>query len=492
MIFVIAYILSEGERFKLNIKKRNKKEINVWYALLTLSIMIVAMLFTVVKLQQAPHIPLLIGTTVAIIVTMFHGYEWEEVEEMMYKGIKHALPAVVIIMLVGLIIGAWIGSGVVAAMIYYGLKLISPTYFLAVVVVICGIVSLAIGSSWSTMATVGVASMGIGISMGLSPGMVAGAVISGAYFGDKMSPLSDTTNLASGLTNVDLFDHIKHMFYTTIPGLVISLIAFFVLGQMYGSDHLNRGRIDSIMNAIDDSFFITPWLLVVPLIVIIAVALKVPAIPAIVLGVVLGFFTQIFVQGDSLATAVQSLQTGYVLESGNKTIDELFNRGGLESMFYTISLTLVAMTFGGLLEYSGMLKALISVILKFAKNTGTLIASVIISCFGTNLSCSEQYISIIVPSRMYVSTFIDKGLHPKNLSRALEDGGTLTSVFVPWNTCGVFILTTLNVHVIEYAPFAILNYVVPIISIIYGFIGFKIIQLSKEEKVYFQQQQAME
>ncbi|GGA91459.1 Na+/H+ antiporter NhaC [Staphylococcus muscae] len=476
----------------MNIKKRNKKEINVWYALLTLSIMIVAMLFTVVKLQQAPHIPLLIGTTVAIIVTMFHDYEWEEVEEMMYKGIKHALPAVVIIMLVGLIIGAWIGSGVVAAMIYYGLKLISPTYFLAVVVVICGIVSLAIGSSWSTMATVGVASMGIGISMGLSPGMVAGAVISGAYFGDKMSPLSDTTNLASGLTNVDLFDHIKHMFYTTIPGLVISLIAFFVLGQMYGSDHLNRGRIDSIMNAIDDSFFITPWLLVVPLIVIIAVALKVPAIPAIVLGVVLGFFTQIFVQGDSLATAVQSLQTGYVLESGNKTIDELFNRGGLESMFYTISLTLVAMTFGGLLEYSGMLKALISVILKFAKNTGTLIASVIISCFGTNLSCSEQYISIIVPSRMYVSTFIDKGLHPKNLSRALEDGGTLTSVFVPWNTCGVFILTTLNVHVIEYAPFAILNYVVPIISIIYGFIGFKIIQLSKEEKVYFQQQQAME
>ncbi|KIX89841.1 sodium:proton antiporter [Staphylococcus microti] len=476
----------------MNIKKREKKEINVWYALLTLGIMIAAMLFTVVKLQQAPHIPLLIGTSVAIIITMCHGYEWDEVEDMMYKGIKHALPAVVIIMLVGLIIGAWIGSGVVAAMIFYGLKLISPTYFLAVVVIICGIVALAIGSSWSTMATVGVASMGIGISMGLSPGMVAGAVISGAYFGDKMSPLSDTTNLASGLTNVDLFDHIKHMFYTTIPGLVISLIAFFILGQMYGSDHLNQGRINSIMNAINDAFFITPWLLLVPLIVIIAVAMKVPAIPAIVLGIVLGFFTQIFVQGDSLATAVQSLQTGYVLESGNKTIDELFNRGGLESMFYTISLTLVAMTFGGLLEYSGMLKALISVVLKFAKNTGSLIASVIISCFGTNLSCSEQYISIIVPSRMYVSTFIDKGLHPKNLSRALEDGGTLTSVFVPWNTCGVFILTTLNVHVIEYAPFAILNYIVPIISIIYGFIGFKIIKLTQEEKVYFEQQNAMQ
>lgn len=476
----------------MNNSKRQKKEINVWYALLTLAVMIGTMLYTVVKLQQAPHIPLLIGTSVAIIITLCHGYKWDEVEEMMYKGIRHALPAVVIIMLVGLIIGAWIGSGVVAAMIYYGLKLISPTYFLSVVVIICGIVALAIGSSWSTMATVGVASMGIGISMGLSPGMVAGAVISGAYFGDKMSPLSDTTNLASGLTNVDLFEHIRHMFFTTIPGLIISLIVFFILGQMYGSDHLNQSRIDSIMNAIDQSFIITPWLLLVPLIVIVIVALKVPAIPAIVIGIVLGFLTQIFFQGDTLLEAVKALQTGYKLESGNKIIDELFNRGGLESMFYTISLTLVAMTFGGLLEYSGMLKAMINIVLRVAKNTGSLIASVIVSCIGTNVTCSEQYISIIVPARMYVSTFIDHDLHPKNLSRALEDGGTLTSVFVPWNTCGVFIASTLSVSVSQYAPFAILNFVVPIISLIYGYTGFKVIKLSQSEKQYFKQQEALD
>ncbi|MBH9581353.1 Na+/H+ antiporter NhaC [Staphylococcus felis] len=476
----------------MNKSKRQKKEVNVWYALLTLAVMIGTMLYTVVKLQQAPHIPLLIGTSVAIIITLCHGYKWDEVEEMMYKGIRHALPAVVIIMLVGLIIGAWIGSGVVAAMIYYGLKLISPTYFLSVVVIICGIVALAIGSSWSTMATVGVASMGIGISMGLSPGMVAGAVISGAYFGDKMSPLSDTTNLASGLTNVDLFEHIRHMFFTTIPGLIISLIVFFILGQMYGSDHLNQSRIDSIMNAIDQSFIITPWLLLVPLIVIVIVALKVPAIPAIVIGIVLGFLTQIFFQGDTLLEAVKALQTGYKLESGNKIIDELFNRGGLESMFYTISLTLVAMTFGGLLEYSGMLKAMINIVLRVAKNTGSLIASVIVSCIGTNVTCSEQYISIIVPARMYVSTFIDHDLHPKNLSRALEDGGTLTSVFVPWNTCGVFIASTLSVSVSQYAPFAILNFVVPIISLIYGYTGFKVIKLSQSEKQYFKQQEALD
>ncbi|WP_440857849.1 Na+/H+ antiporter NhaC [Staphylococcus shinii] len=443
--------------------------------------MITAMLFTVAVLEKEPHIPLLIGTAVAILITMLHGYEFNEVEEMMYKGIRHALPAIVIIILVGLVIGSWIGSGVVATMIYYGLQLIDPRYFLAVVIILCGIVALAIGSSWSTMATVGVASMGIGISMGISPGMVAGAVICGSYFGDKMSPLSDTTNLASGLTGVNLFEHIKHMFYTTIPALVISLIAFFFIGQRFGGRNFDANNIKDILATIQDNFLITPWLLLIPIIVIALVVVKVPAIPAICVGIILGFFAQIFLQDGSITEALTALQTGYTIDSGNKLVDELFNRGGLESMFYTISLTLVAMTFGGVLEYSGMLTALIAVILKVAKSTGSLIASVIVSCIGTNLTCSEQYISIIVPSRMYINTFKDKKLHPKNLSRALEDGGTLTSVFVPWNTCGVFIASTLGVSVIEYAPFAILNYTVPIISIIFGYIGFKIIGLDESD-----------
>ncbi|OEK84459.1 sodium:proton antiporter [Staphylococcus shinii] len=443
--------------------------------------MITAMLFTVAVLEKEPHIPLLIGTAVAILITMLHGYEFSEVEEMMYKGIRHALPAIVIIILVGLVIGSWIGSGVVATMIYYGLQLIDPRYFLAVVIILCGIVALAIGSSWSTMATVGVASMGIGISMGISPGMVAGAVICGSYFGDKMSPLSDTTNLASGLTGVNLFEHIKHMFYTTIPALVISLIAFFFIGQRFGGRNFDANNIKDILATMQDNFLITPWLLLIPIIVIALVVVKVPAIPAICVGIILGFFAQIFLQDGTITEALTALQTGYTIDSGNKLVDELFNRGGLESMFYTISLTLVAMTFGGVLEYSGMLTALIAVILKVAKSTGSLIASVIVSCIGTNLTCSEQYISIIVPSRMYINTFKDKKLHPKNLSRALEDGGTLTSVFVPWNTCGVFIASTLGVSVIEYAPFAILNYTVPIISIIFGYIGFKIIGLDESD-----------
>lgn len=462
-------------------KHKVKKPLGFVSAIVTLVTMIAAMLFTVAVLEKEPHIPLLIGTAVAILITMLHGYEFSEVEEMMYKGIRHALPAIVIIILVGLVIGSWIGSGVVATMIYYGLQLIDPRYFLAVVIILCGIVALAIGSSWSTMATVGVASMGIGISMGISPGMVAGAVICGSYFGDKMSPLSDTTNLASGLTGVDLFAHIKHMFYTTMPALVISLIAFFFIGQRFGGRNFDAKNIKDILATMQDNFLITPWLLLIPIIVIALVVVKVPAIPAICVGIILGFFAQVFLQGGSITEALTALQTGYTIDSGNKLVDELFNRGGLESMFYTISLTLVAMTFGGVLEYSGMLTALIAVILKVAKSTGSLIASVIVSCIGTNFTCSEQYISIIVPSRMYINTFKDKKLHPKNLSRALEDGGTLTSVFVPWNTCGVFIASTLGVSVVEYAPFAILNYTVPIISIIFGYIGFKIIGLDESE-----------
>ncbi|WP_432724879.1 Na+/H+ antiporter NhaC [Staphylococcus equorum] len=462
-------------------KIRTKKELGLTSALITLIIMITSMLLTVAVLEKEPHIPLMIGTAVAIIITMFHGYAFSEVEEMMYKGIRHALPAIVIIILVGLVIGSWIGSGVVATMIYYGLQLIDPRYFLVVVIVLCGVVALAIGSSWSTMATVGVASMGIGLSMGISPGMVAGAVICGAYFGDKMSPLSDTTNLASGLSGVNLFEHIQHMFFTTIPALVISLVVFFFIGIRFGDKNFDTKNIDEILTTMQDSFVITPWLLIVPLAVIALVVVKVPAIPAICVGIILGFFAQLFIQGDSIVDGLTALQTGYTIESGNELVDELFNRGGLESMFYTISLTLVAMTFGGVLEYSGMLTALISVILKFAKSTGSLIASVIVSCIGTNFTCSEQYISIIVPSRMYAGAFKKKNLHAKNLSRALEDGGTLTSVFVPWNTCGVFIASTLGVSVIEYAPYAILNYTVPVISIIFGYIGFKIIGLSKEE-----------
>lgn len=462
--------------------QQNERKIGFWMALLPLVVMIVVMIFTVVKLEQGPHIPLIIGTSTAAIVAWRAGFTWKEIEEMMYKGIRLALPAVVIIILVGLTIGAWMGGGIVATMIYYGLQIITPAWFLVTICLICSIVSLAIGSSWSTMGTIGVAGMGIGLSMGIPAGMIAGAIISGAYFGDKMSPLSDTTNLAAGLTGTDLFDHIKHMFYTTIPGLAIALGVYAFLGNRFAANNIEVEEIAQTAQVLKESFVISPWLMLVPLAVVVLVAVKVPAIPALVIGIVLGFLSQIFVQGGTLIAGIEALQSGFTIATGNVMVDALFNGGGLDSMMFTVSMTIVAMTFGGILEFSGMLQALMNQLLKVVKSSASLIISTIGACFLTNASCSEQYISIVVPSRMFSKAYQNMGLHSKNLSRALEDGGTLTSVFIPWNTCGVFIFGTLGVSVVQYGPYAILNLVVPLISIIYALTGFSIVKLTEQEK----------
>lgn len=469
-----------------------KKEMSLLWAMIPLVVMILCMIVAVVVLEQGPHIPLIIGTSVAALVAWKHGFKWNDVEEMMYKGIKLALPAVVIIMLVGLTIGAWIGGGIVATMVYYGLKIITPAFFLVTICVICMIVSLAIGSSWSTMGTIGVAGMGIGLSMGIPAPIIAGAIISGSYFGDKMSPLSDTTNLAAGLTGTDLFVHIRHMLFTTVPGIIIALTVYGFLGMKYKESNIDQESIQQVILMLEKSFVISPWLLLVPVAVIGLVVKKVPAIPALVIGIVLGSIAQVVVQGGSFSDAITALQSGYVIETGNKMVDGLFNSGGLDSMMYTVSMTIVAMTFGGILEYSGMLQSMMNQILKLAKSAGSLVASTIIACFTTNATCSEQYISIVVPSRMFATAYTKMGLHSKNLSRALEDGGTLTSVFIPWNTCGVFILGTLGVGAFEYAPYAVLNYVVPLLSIGYAVTGFTIQKLSKAEIVALQQKEAME
>lgn len=458
-----------------------EKKMSFKVAIIPLAVMIAVMAVAVIVLEQGPHIPLIVGTSVAALVAWRVGYTWDEIEEAMYKGIRLALPAIIIIILVGLTIGAWIGGGIVATMIYYGLQIITPSLFLVSITVICAVVSLAIGSSWSTMGTIGVAGMGIGLSMGIPAPMIAGAIISGSYFGDKMSPLSDTTNLASGLTDTDLFVHIRHMLYTTIPGLVIALAVYWYLGRDFGKSGMDTADISQTIKVLKESFVISPYLLIVPLLVIVLVAKKVPAIPALIVGITLGFVSQVFIQGGSVSSAVAALQSGFAIETGNEMVDNLFNRGGLDSMMYTVSMTIVAMTFGGILEQTGMLQAIVNQILKLAKTGRSVVASTVVSCFATNATCSEQYISIVIPARMYAKVYREKGLHSKNLSRALEDGGTLTSVFIPWNTCGVFILGTLGVHAIDYGPYAVLNLVVPILSVIYALTGFTITRLTEEE-----------
>lgn len=462
-------------------KNQQHREIPFLMALIPFVVMIGIMAITIIVFEGSPHVPLLVGAAVAALIGWRYGYKWEVIEEGAYKGIRLALPAIVIIILIGLIIGTWIGGGIVATMVYYGLKIITPSLFLVTICTICAIVTLAIGSSWSTMGTIGVAGMGIGVSMGIPAAMVAGAVISGAYFGDKMSPLSDTTNLAAGITGTDLFTHIKHMLYTTIPGLLIALIVYFFLGRQFAGTTIDTGNISSILTALESNFVISPWLLLVPLAVIAMVGKKVPTLPALTIGVLLGWLCHVFIQGGSVADAFNTLHDGFAIVSGNEMVDSLFNRGGIDSMMYTVSLTIVAMIFGGIMEQVGILTAIVKQILKVAKSAGSLIATAIISAFFTNATASEQYISILLPGRMYAKAFRDKKLHSKNLSRALEDGGTITSPLIPWNTCGVFIFATLGVGAFAYAPYAVLNYTVPVISIGMAYLGFKIEFLTDDE-----------
>lgn len=461
---------------------KHHKNIPFHYAILPVIVMIVVMAIAIIKFESSPHVPLLVGSIVASIIAYVHGYQWSAIEKGIYKGIRMALPAIVIIIMIGLTIGAWIGGGIVATMIYYGLKLISPALFLVTICGICAIVTLAIGSSWSTMGTIGVAGMGIGMSIGIPAPMTAGAIISGAYFGDKLSPLSDTTNLAAGITGTDLFEHIRYMLASTIPAFLIAMGVYLYFGMSFDTSSAELGRIDEILTVIDKNFVVSPWLLIVPAIVVVLVAKKVPALPALTAGVALGFVCHVFIQGGDVATAVNTLHDGYKIESGHEMIDTLFNRGGIESMMYTISLTIVAMTFGGIIEETGMLRSIVAQILKLAKTAKSLIVATIGSAFLTNVTTSEQYISILLPGRMYVEAFKEKGLHSKNLSRALEDGGTMTSVLVPWNTCGVFAFSMLGVNAFAYAPYAVLNYLTPIIAMIIAMLGIKIAYLSNEER----------
>ncbi|MDU8924033.1 Na+/H+ antiporter NhaC [Pasteurellaceae bacterium LIM206] len=460
---------------------RHPQEIAFFFALLPIVVMIAVMAVSIIKFEASPHVPLLIGAVIAGLVAAYYGYSWQTIEKGIYNGIKMALPAIVIIIMIGLTIGSWIGGGIVASMIYYGLKIISPEYFLLTICLICSITTLAIGSSWSTMGTIGVAAMGIGYSLNIPAPMVAGAVISGAYFGDKLSPLSDTTNLAAGITHTELFDHIRFMLNTTLPAYFITLGIYFYLGQGFTPQHSDLGRIEEILTAINANFVISPWLLLVPVAVILLVVKKVPALPALAIGILLGWLCHIGIQGASMDIAVRTLHDGFKIESGNEIIDTLFNRGGIESMMYTISLTIVAMSFGGIAEQVGILRSVVQQILRFTRSARLLIPATIVSSMITNLTTSEQYISILLPGRMYVTAYQEKGLASKNLSRALEDGGTMTSVLVPWNTCGVFAFSMLQISAFEYAPYAFLNWLSPVIAILFALFNIKIAYLAKTQ-----------
>ena len=442
----------------------------------------VVILFTGLFVFEADaHIPIVLSAIIAAVVALFIGYTWKEIEQGIINGITLSLQALLILIILGMVISAWLAAGIVPSMIYYGLDFLSPSFFLPLSIIICSIVAVASGNAWTAAGTIGIAVMGIGIVLGFNPAMVAGAVISGCYFGDKISPLSETTNMSPGVVGVQLFDHIRHMLWTTIPAWIISIILFFILGLSQSASTQGVEDITLIQNELNRLFIISPWLLLVPVFVLALIALKMPAIPGLLTGAIVGAIVAVIVQGVSFTDIISNMIYGFAMESENEVLSNLLNNGGTEAMMYTVSLVMLAMSLGGILEVSGVLETIVNSLLKIAKSTGSLIASTVATCLAANIIACDQYLSILIPGRMYLKAYRKKGLHPKNLSRTLEDAGTMTSPLVPWNTCGAFMAGTLGVATLDYLPFAFLCIISPIVAVIYGFLNFTIEPLPKEE-----------
>ena len=458
------------------------RRIPIWQILVVLVVLIALLMWTILKTGGYVHIPLIIAGIVGAIVAIANGFKWAYIEKGIINNIGRSMQAIMILFTVGMLISAWIAGGIVPTMIYYGLMLLSPGIFLVATCLICCIVSLATGSSWTTAGTVGIALIGVGAGLGISLPMAAGAIISGAYFGDKMSPLSDTTNLAPAMAGSNLFDHVRHMIFTTGPSLIISLILFGILGMGHAGQDVDVSGVTALMDAMQDNFYISPILLIPPVLVIAMVVFKVPALPGLIGGVLLGIICSVAFQGGNIGDLVTiTSYEGFASDTGNEFVDNLLSRGGLSSMFYSTTLILCAMTIGGVLESTDMLKILVEKALEYAKGTGSLVLITILTCFFCNIAASDQYLSIVLPGRMYKNAFEDRKLKNKNLSRILEDAGTLSSPLVPWNTCGTFQATTLGVPTLAYAPYCFLNLLNPLVSLFYGFTGITMEKMTEEE-----------
>ena len=439
----------------------------------------------------ANQIALILSASIGAIIAIKNGYSWKEVESGIVKGIGMGMRAILILLAVGALIGTLIMSGTVPAMIFYGLDILSPSFFYFTACIICAISSISIGSSWTVAGTLGVALMGIATGLGLSPSVTAGAIISGAYFGDKMSPLSDTTNLAPAIAGTDLFSHIRHMVWTTGPSLLIALIIFLIMGLTSNAEG-NAEGLQLIQLTLNKTFNIS-IISFIPIIVIFVLAYKrMPAFPTILIGALLAGLFSILLQPEVVSNFVNqpglssgltmisgvwtALHSGFVLESGVTVVDDLLTRGGMASMLNTIWLVVCALTFGAVLETAQLLHKIVEKVLIFANSTGSLIVTTIATCIGINIIAADQYIAIVLPGRMYRAEFKRRKLAARNLSRALEDSGTITSPLIPWNTCGAYMSASLGIATFSYAPYCFFNLVNPVIAIIYALARVKIIK----------------
>ena len=463
--------------------KSEKRDPYLWEALISILALIVFISLAIVRYETDAHVPILLGVLTAGLIGLKAGFTWKDIETGMLDGITNSLQAIVILVVIGILIGVWILTGVVPTMLYYGLKILHPAIFLPATLIICSITSLATGTSWGTAGTIGIALIGIGEGLGFPLPLVAGAVLSGAYFGDKMSPLSDTTNMAPAMVGTDLYTHIKHMTYTTGVSYGITLIIEIVIGFFYGGGEANLEKVNQILSGIESQFSINPLLLIPPAIIIILAFRKIPAIPGIAIGILAAGVLGVIFQRNTFGELLSAAYGGYASNSGVAAVDNLLTKGGLNSMMYTVSLVICAMMYGGIMEKTNQVRVVVNVILKKAKSTGSLITATILTAIGSNLILCEQYMSIVLTSKMYAQAYKDQGLHPKNLSRAVEDSATVTANLVPWNSGGAYMTATLGVPTIAYLPFNFFCWISPIVSMMYGWFNITIDPLEEEDDI---------
>ncbi|MCT8341004.1 Na+/H+ antiporter NhaC [Flavobacteriaceae bacterium TK19130] len=472
------------------------KELNIWEALIPVFALVIMLFYNVFyafgddALSGSNQFILLLGAAVAAIVGVFNKVGFEQMLSEVAENVQSTTGAILILLMVGSLAGTWMISGIIPTMIYYGMQVLNPTIFLASCVVICAIISIATGSSWTTSATVGIALIGIADALGISLGMTAGAVLSGAYFGDKLSPLSDTTNLAPAMAGTDLFTHIRYMTLTTVPTISVALIVFIIIGL--GLEPEGVADTASILSSIEGSFNISPWLFLVPVIVILMIIKKTPPLVALLVGTLLGGAAALIFQpeivqtiggGETLdfKTAYKGIMNAITVDTSvatdNEALSDLFSAGGMSGMLGTIWLIICAMVFGGVMDAIGALSAISKALLKLFHTTFGLFASTVASCLALNVTASDQYLAIVVPGKMYAKAYREKGLAPENLSRTLEDSGTVTSVLVPWNTCGAYQSGVLGVSVADYFFYAIFNWLSPFMTLLFAAFSIKIRQL---------------
>jgi Na+:H+ antiporter, NhaC family len=488
----------EDEKFIKDTEILENKELNIWEALFPVFALILMLGYNVLfvygddALSGSNQFILLLGGAVAALVGVRNKVSFDTMIEEVAINIKSTTGAILILLMVGSLAGTWLISGIIPTMIYYGLQILNPTIFLAATVVICSVISVATGSSWTTSATVGIALIGIADALGISVGMTAGAILSGAYFGDKMSPLSDTTNLAPAMAGTDLFTHIRYMTYTTIPSIVVTLIVFIILG--FSLEPTGTADTASILNSIEATFNISGWLFVVPILVIVLIVKKTSPLIALLFGTLLGAAAALIFQpeivtsvagADSLTfeSAYRGVMNAITVETSitteSEALNDLFSAGGMAGMLGTIWLIICAMVFGGIMDAIGALATISRALLNLFHTTFGLFASTVLSCITLNATASDQYLAIVVPGKMFAKAYRDKNLAPENLSRTLEDSGTVTSVLIPWNTCGAYHSGVLGVPVASYFFYAIFNYLSPFMTLLFAALNIKIRQLGE-------------